>query len=93
MKVQDNKVVYLDDADSVVYSLPSIVGAPNDIIQLNDEGELIFTDELSYTIFDSANWNVQHSLVNTALDELADRVKTLEETIVVMQAAIDALQP
>ena len=92
MKVQSGKVVYLDDTDTAIYSLPTSVGTENQMIKLNDSGGLEFTDDIKYTPAVIADWTVEPALVNTALDELADRVKTLEETIATLEAAVEALE-
>lgn len=103
MKVENNKVVYLNDSNETIYSLPTSAGNENDVLKLNGSGELIFTaavsDEVTFTATTAGDWTVEPSLVNDALDELAARVKTLETTVAAqaitisdLEASVDALE-
>lgn len=92
MKVQNGKVVYLDDAGTVAYSLPTASGSTNNLIRVNGSDELEFTTDLPYSAETASDWTVEPSLVKSGLDELASRIKTLEATVVTLQAAVDALE-
>ena len=92
MKIESGKVVYLNDSNETVYSLPASAGNENDVLKLNDSGEIIFTDEVTFTATTAADWTVEPSLVNTALDELAARVKTLETTVAAQAVTIGELE-
>ena len=92
MKIESGKIVYLNDSNETVYSLPASAGNENDVLKLNDSGEIIFTDEVTFTATTAADWTVEPSLVNTALDELAARVKTLETTVAAQAVTIGELE-
>lgn len=96
MKIESGKVVYLNDSNETVYSLPASAGNENDVLKLNDSGEIIFTaavsDEVTFTATTAADWTVEPSLVNAALDELAARVKTLETTVAAQAVTIGELE-
>lgn len=92
MKIESGKIVYLNDSNETIYSLPASAGNENDVLKLNDSGEIIFTDEVTFTATAAADWTVEPSLVNAALDELAARVKTLETTVAALETAVAELQ-
>lgn len=92
MKIESGKIVYLNDSNETIYSLPASAGNENDVLKLNDSGEIIFTDEVTFTATTAADWTVEPSLVNTALDELAARVKTLETTVAAQAVTIGELE-